>query len=140
MEQVRIGGGGFFVPRRIEKPSSFYAANSNIMWRIERDIPCPFDELGQELHSCRRFHIITRIADSVRSSIWFSSPDTYLETFSRYRKMTRVTRISTNFDHGGLPLVFPNAEIIPSVTYWDLFSQLARVFFFVSLLIVTVTI
>lgn len=47
------------------------------------------------------------------------------------RKKTRVTRISTNFDHGGPSLVYPNAEIIPSVIpgyILFLFSQLARVF------------
>jgi len=129
MEQVRIGGEGSFVPKRIEKPSSFLRRKFEHNMAIEREFRAPFDDFGLELRSCRRFHIMTRI---VGSAIRFSRI-IWKRFHGWYRKKTRVTRISINFDHGGLPLVFPrfNTMAIPSVIpgyIFFLFSQLARAF------------
>ena len=49
---------------------------------IEREFWAPFDDFGLELHSSRRFHIMTRIANSAIVDSVFSSPEHHLKTFS----------------------------------------------------------
>lgn len=76
---------------------------------IEREFRAPFDELGRTTAFLSKIsHYDPDRADSAVVDSVLQLRKLFGNVFTVGNgKKTRVTRISTNFDHGGLPLVYP---------------------------------